>query len=55
MIAPVFLVLTTNFGDKSMRMNFTWGKSQMVVLSALTIRGWSVTPNGLASRCTFLV
>ena len=54
--APIGLFLTTRFGrNEPKKSEFTWGKSQIFVLSALTMRGWSDTPNQLASRCAFIV
>ena len=34
---------------------FTWGKSIIFVLSALTMRGWSVVPDKMSGRVAFAV
>ena len=54
-IAPTLLFATSRFGHESMKDEFTWWKSQIFVLSALTLRGWSVSPNQNSSRCAFIV
>ena len=56
LVAPIVLFFTTEMGkNEPKRKEFTWGKSQVFVLSALTMRGWSDTPNQMASRCAFIV
>ena len=56
LFAPLVLFFTTRLGNNEpTKHEFTWGKSQVFVLSALTMRGWSDTPNQLASRCAFAV
>ena len=54
-LAPPFLFITTRFGNEPMKDEFTWAKSQTFVLSSLTLRGWSVTPDNVSSRCVFIV
>ena len=54
-IAPTLLFATSRFGHESMKDEFTWWKSQIFVFSALTLRGWSVSPNQNSSRCAFIV
>ena len=54
-IATLPLFATSRFGPEFFKYEFTWGKSQIFVLSALTMRGWSVSPSSLSSRCAFIV
>ena len=53
--APILLFFTARFSHESMQDEFTWGKSQIFVLSSLTMRGWKVTPNNYSCRCAFMV
>ena len=32
---------------------YTWGKSVVLALSAMSLRGWNVTPNKTSSRIAF--
>ena len=54
-IASLPLFVASRFGPESLKYEFTWGKSQTFVLSALTMRGWSVSPSSSSSRCVFIV
>ena len=43
-------------GDKEENIHeFTWTKSSILVLSALTQRGWDVAPTTLATRIVFFM
>ena len=52
-LTPISIFATSRFGHG--QYEFTWVKSQIFVLSALTIRGWPMSPNQLSSRCAFIV
>ena len=54
-LAPTTLCITTRFGHEPEKHEFTWGKSQVFVLSSLTMRGWSVSPKTYSSKCVFIV
>ena len=54
-LAPTFLFVIARFGYEPMKCEFTWAKSQVFVLCALTMRGWNVSPNQFSSRCAFIV
>ena len=52
-LAPVSLFAISRFEHEPMKSEFTWVKSQIFVLSALTMKGWRVSPNQSSSRCAF--
>ena len=54
-LAPTSLFATARLGNEPMKYEFTWAKSQVFVLCALTMRGWSVSPNQFSSRIAFIV
>ena len=54
-LTPISIFATSRFGPMPEKNEFTWVKSQIFVLSALTIRGWPMSPNQLSSRCAFIV
>ena len=54
-LAPTLLFIIARFGYEPLKCEFTWAKSQVFVLCALTMRGWNVSPNQFSSRCAFIV
>ena len=55
LFSPIILALITRFGYDFNKNEFTWEKSQMIALGAVTMRGWYDTPVQLSSRCAFIV
>ena len=54
-LTPTFLFVIARFGYEPMKYEFTWAKSQVFVLCAVTMKGWNVSPNQFSSRCAFIV